>query len=75
MKLNSLACTLLHMTLLKALLGMTTHAAKALGEDNRGRIVVGSRADFCVWDAANPSAPAYGLGFNPLHARIYEDKL
>ena len=67
----NMACTLFRMTPLEALLGMTAHAALALGLSDRGRITVGARADLCIWDAAHPSELAYRIGFNPLHQRIF----
>lgn len=71
----NMACTLFRMTPLEALLGMTAHAATALGEESRGRITVGGRADFCVWDVAHPAELAYRIGFNPLHSRIFRGSL
>ena len=67
----NMGSTLFRMTPLEALLGMTAHAAKALGVKDRGRIVPGQRADLCVWDIAHPAELAYRIGFNPLHARIF----
>ena len=67
----NMGSTLFRMTPLEALLGMTAHAAKALGVEDRGRIVPGKRADLCVWDIAHPAELAYRIGFNPLHARIF----
>ena len=67
----NMGSTLFRMTPLEALLGMTAHAAKALGAEDRGRIVPGKRADLCVWDIAHPAELAYRVGFNPLHARIF----
>lgn len=67
----NMACTLFRMTPLEAILGMTAHAARALGLGDRGRIVAGNRADLCVWDAAHPSELAYRIGFNPLHKRVF----
>ena len=67
----NMACTLFRMTPLEAILGMTAHAARALGLADRGRIVAGNRADLCVWDAAHPSELAYRIGFNPLHKRVF----
>jgi imidazolonepropionase len=54
---------------------MTAHAARALGEQNRGRITPGAAADLCVWNAAHPAELAYRIGFNPLHARIFKGAL
>ncbi len=67
----NMACTLFRLTPLEALLGMTAHAARALGESGRGRIVPGAIADLCVWDAAHPAELAYRIGFNPLRSRIF----
>ncbi len=67
----NMACTLFRMTPLEALLGVTAHAATALGESNRGRIVAGARADLCVWNITHPAELAYRIGFNPLHRRIF----
>ncbi|MEP3346688.1 MAG: imidazolonepropionase [Litoreibacter sp.] len=71
----NMACTLFRMTPLEALLGMTTHAARALGETNRGRIIAGNRADLNIWDVAHPAELSYRIGFNPLHTRIFKGSL
>ncbi len=71
----NMACTLFRMTPLEALLGMTAHAAKAIGATNLGRITSGARADLCVWDADHPAELAYRIGFNPLHKRIFKGSL
>lgn len=71
----NMACTLFRMTPLEALLGMTAHAAHALGEADRGRIIAGARADLAIWDAAHPAELSYRIGFNPLHSRIFKGSL
>jgi imidazolonepropionase len=71
----NMGCTLFRMTPLEALLGMTAHAAKALGLATRGRIIAGWQADLCIWDAAHPAELAYRIGFNPLHSRIFKGSL
>ncbi|MCX7560254.1 imidazolonepropionase [Sulfitobacter sp. F26204] len=71
----NMACTLFRMTPLEALLGMTAHAAAALGDKRRGRIVAGAQADLCVWDVEHPAELAYRIGFNPLHSRIFKGAL
>lgn len=68
----NMACTLFRMTPLEALLGVTAHAARALGAERRGRIVAGARADLAIWNADHPAELAYRIGFNPLHARIFK---
>jgi len=52
----------------EALQGTTTHAARALGLDDRGRITPGLRADLALWDVAEPGELVYALGRNPLKA-------
>lgn len=71
----NMACTLFRMTPLEALLGLTAHAAAALGAPDRGRIVAGARADLCIWNAQHPAELAYRIGFNPLHNRIFKGSL
>lgn len=71
----NMACTLFRMTPLEAFLGMTVHAAAALGEPDRGRIIAGAQADLAIWDAAHPAELSYRIGFNPLHSRIFKGSL
>ncbi|WP_425038677.1 imidazolonepropionase [Primorskyibacter sp. S187A] len=71
----NMACTLFRMTPLEALLGVTTHAAMALGLSDRGRIAPDMRADLCVWDVSHPAELSYRIGFNPLHQRIFKGVL
>lgn len=67
----NMGCTLFRMTPLEALLGVTAHAARALGATDRGRVGAGMRADLCIWDVQHPAELAYRIGFNPLHARFF----
>jgi imidazolonepropionase len=71
----NMACTLFRMTPLEALLGMTAHAAAALGVTDRGRIVSGVRADLNIWDVSHPAELSYRIGSNPLHARTFKGTL
>ena len=68
----NMACTLFRMTPAEALAGMTVNAARALGFSDRGQIIVGHRADLCIWDVEHPAELAYRIGFNPLHRRIFK---
>ena len=58
----SLACTHFRLTPEEALRGATVHAAQALGLEDRGRLVVGQRADFVRWRIGQPAQLAYWLG-------------
>ena len=71
----NMGCTLFRMTPLEALLGVTAHAAQALGARDRGRIIAGLRADLVVWDVEAPAELAYRIGFNPLHMRIFGGRI
>ncbi len=71
----NMACTMFRMTPLEALLGLTAHAARALGETNLGRLVAGHRANLNVWDVSHPAELSYRIGFNPLHARFFKGSL
>ncbi|MEH6361833.1 MAG: imidazolonepropionase, partial [Amylibacter sp.] len=67
----NMACTLFGLTPEEALAGTTREAAKALGLGDQGVIRTGNRADFAVWDVNEPAELAYGIGINPLYARIW----
>ena len=71
----NMGCTLFRMTPLEALLGVTAHAAQALGLSDRGRIKAGMRADLCIWNVEHPAELSYRIGFNPLHARFFKGAL
>jgi imidazolonepropionase len=68
----NMACTLFGLTPEEALMGVTAHAARALGFNDRGRVIAGARADLAVWDVETPAELAYRIGFNPLHARYFK---
>ncbi len=68
----NMGCTLFRMTPQEALTGVTTHAARALGLSDRGRIAAGVRADLAIWDVTRPAELSYRIGFNPLHETIFE---
>ncbi len=67
----NMTCTLFRMTPEEALLGTTTHAARALGLADRGQITPGLRADLCLWEAEHPAELSYRIGATPLHTRIF----
>lgn len=67
----NMGCTLFRMTPEEALLGVTEHAARALGLTGTGSIAAGMRADLSIWNVETPAELAYRFGFNPLHKRIF----
>jgi len=67
----NMACTLFRLTPAEALLGVTRHAAQALGlAATHGTIEVGKVADLCVWNVEQPAALAYEIGSGALRARF-----
>jgi len=69
----NMACTLFRMTPAEALLGVTRHAARALGlQATHGSIEVGRRADLCLWDADTPAELACSIGGSPLRRRFHD---
>ena len=68
----NMACTLFRMTPAEALLGVTRHAARALGlAETHGTIELGKVADFCLWDVDHPAELAYTIAASPLRARFH----
>ncbi|UBB24137.1 imidazolonepropionase [Pseudoxanthomonas japonensis] len=66
----SLACTHFRLTPEEALRGATTQGARALGLADRGALAVGRRADFVLWNIAQPAQLSYWLG-GELVAGVY----
>jgi imidazolonepropionase len=63
----NMACTLLKLTPIEALQGVTKNAAAALGLGaSLGTLTVGKEADFCIWDIQHPRELVYRIGANPL---------
>ncbi|MDA3915195.1 imidazolonepropionase [Oleiagrimonas sp.] len=60
----NMACTLFGLTPAEALRGVTAHAARALGLDDRGRLRAGMRADMVLWNAHTPAELCYWVGGN-----------
>jgi imidazolonepropionase len=68
----NMACTLFRLTPEEALAGLTRHAAQALGlQAEIGTLEAGKACDLAIWDIERPAELAYRIGFNPLHARIW----
>jgi imidazolonepropionase len=71
----NMSATLFQMTPQEVLRGVTHHAAKALGIDNRGRLAKGYIADLALWDIKHPSELSYRIGYNPLIRRVMRGQL
>ena len=67
----NMACTLFRLTPAEALAGTTRNAARALGLNDCGVIAPGMRADLAIWNVSDPAELSYGIGINPLQARIF----
>ncbi len=71
----NMACTLWRVTPEEALLGVTRHAAMALGlGDSHGSLALGKVADFALWDIEHPAELAYWIGANPCVGRVLAGK-
>lgn len=67
----SMATRLFGLTAEEALLGVTRHAARALGlAAERGCLAPGQAADFVVWNVHSPEELGYWIGFNPRRSVI-----
>jgi imidazolonepropionase len=64
--------TLFRLTVEECLAGVTREAARALGRfDSIGTLQAGKFCDLAIWDIERPAELVYGMGFNPLHARVW----
>ena len=66
----NMACVLFGLTPEESLRGLTVNGARALGLQDRGQLVAGQRADFCIWDGGHPRELAACFGHNPLNERV-----
>jgi imidazolonepropionase len=66
----NMAATLFRLTVTECLLGVTRHAARALGlADDRGTLEPGKRADLALWSIERPAELVYLIGARPLAGR------
>jgi len=70
----NMACTLFRLTPEEALLGVTRHAAKALGLADRGVLAVGMRADFGCYAISQPAELCYQFGIKLLRQLVIGGK-
>jgi imidazolonepropionase len=67
-----MACTFFGLTAPEALLGMTRHAAQALGRlDQIGTIEIGKQCDLAIWDVEHLAEIVAWIGPAPLHRRVW----
>jgi imidazolonepropionase len=66
----NLGCTLFRLTVEEALLGVTRHAAAALGLADRGVLRTGARCDLALFRIGRPAELCYWLGGNPSLGRV-----
>ncbi len=68
----NMAATLFGMTVEECLLGVTRHAAAALGRlDEVGTLEVGKKCHLAIWDVERMAELVYRIGFNPLYQRVW----
>jgi imidazolonepropionase len=71
----NMACTLFRLTPQEALAGVTRHAARALGLQDRGVLAAGMRADFVLWQVKSPAELSYAFGSNPRQQTVFNGKV
>ncbi|MBI3436877.1 MAG: imidazolonepropionase [Proteobacteria bacterium] len=68
----NMAATLFGLTIEEAIAGVTREAARALGRLAQfGTLEAGKRCDLAIWNIERPAELVYRVGFNPLHARVW----
>jgi imidazolonepropionase len=71
----NMAATLFRLTVDECLAAVTREAAKALGLFNEtGSLEAGKRCDLAIWNIERPAELVYRMGFNPLHARVWQGR-
>ena len=72
----NMAATLFRLTVEEALAGVTREAARALGRlADVGTLERGKRCDLAIWSIERPAELVYRIGFNPLHARVWNGQM
>jgi imidazolonepropionase len=71
----NMACTLFRLTPAEALVGVTRHAAQALGLSDRGVLRTGLRADFALYQVSQPAELCYQFGVSQLRQLVIGGKV
>ncbi|WP_038495881.1 imidazolonepropionase [Collimonas arenae] len=72
----NMSCTLFRMTTAEVLMGVTSHAALALGKAGQhGLLAAGRGADFVLWNVESLAELAYWSGLNPCDAIVRAGRL
>lgn len=67
----NMAATQFRLTIEECLLGVTSHAAAALGLPDVGTLEPGKKCHLAIWNVERLAELVYRMGFNPLHERIW----
>jgi imidazolonepropionase len=67
----NMAATLFQMTVEECLLGVTRHAATALGRRDIGTLAPGQKCHLAIWNVERLAELVYRMGYNPLFERIW----
>ncbi|OYY04511.1 MAG: imidazolonepropionase [Acidocella sp. 35-58-6] len=67
----NMAATQFRLTVDECLLGVTRHAAAALGRQDVGVLAPGHKCHLAIWNVETPAELVYQIGFSPLHKRIW----
>ena len=69
----NMGATLFGLTVDECLAGVTREAARALDRlTDVGTLETGKAADFAIWNIEHPAELVYRIGFNALHARVFQ---
>lgn len=69
----NMGATLFRLTVDECIAGVTRNAARALGRAHEtGSLTAGLSCDLAIWNIERPAELVYRMGYNPLHARVWQ---